>query len=86
LPLSGRFTTATIPALGTSVVPTILDTSYADDVVLVSEEDTVAMCQRLTGRGFLFGGSPGTAVAGACTWHDALSLPGSPPGSGGSRR
>jgi 2,3-diaminopropionate biosynthesis protein SbnA len=65
-----------IPGLGTSVVPAILDTSYVDDVVLVSEEDTVEMCQRLAGRGFLFGGSTGTAVAGACTWLDAAGQAG----------
>jgi N-(2-amino-2-carboxyethyl)-L-glutamate synthase len=60
-----------IPGLGTSVAPAILDTSYVDDVVLVPEYDTIRMCHQLASRGFLFGGSTGTVVAGATTWLDA---------------
>lgn len=62
-----------IPGLGTSVRPQLLDEAYVDDVVYVSEVDTVRMCRRLAGRGFLFGGSTGTVVSGARDWlagHD----------------
>ena len=57
-----------IPGLGTSVRPDILDESYLDDVVFVEEPDTVRACHRLARRGFLFGGSTGTAVSGAMDW------------------
>ena len=46
----------------------MLDTEYVDDVVLVSEPDTIRACRRLGRRGFLFGGSTGTVVAGAERW------------------
>jgi cysteine synthase A len=59
-----------IPGLGTSVAPAILDKSYVDDVVLVPEHDTIRMCHELASRGFLFGGSTGTVVAGARNWLD----------------
>ncbi|MBQ0984617.1 2,3-diaminopropionate biosynthesis protein SbnA [Streptomyces sp. F63] len=74
-----------IPGLGTSVRPGILDMSYVDDVVHVSETDTVRMCRRLVSRGFLFGGSTGTVVSGALAWmtangvgHDATAVAISP--------
>ncbi|MER5356159.1 2,3-diaminopropionate biosynthesis protein SbnA [Kitasatospora sp. NPDC002551] len=57
-----------IPGLGTSVRPPILDASYADDVVYVTEPETVRTCRRLVRHGFLFGGSTGTVVAGARDW------------------
>jgi N-(2-amino-2-carboxyethyl)-L-glutamate synthase len=57
-----------IPGLGAGVRPPLLDRSYVDDVVLIPEAETVRMCHRLAARGFLFGGSTGTAVAGASTW------------------
>ncbi|MEU6589789.1 2,3-diaminopropionate biosynthesis protein SbnA [Streptomyces sp. NPDC046881] len=57
-----------IPGLGTGVRPQILDPSLVDDVVYVSEPDTVRMCHRLVGQGFLFGGSTGTVVSGALDW------------------
>ena len=66
--------TRMIPGLGAGVRPPILDESYIDEVVLVPEADTVRMCHRLAARGFLFGGSTGTVVAGAASWleaHDA---------------
>ncbi len=62
-----------IPGLGTSVRPPLLDEHYVDDVVHVSEPDTVRMCRLLAGHGFLFGGSTGTVVSGALDWlanHD----------------
>lgn len=57
-----------IPGLGSAVRPPMLDTSYVDDVVLVSEPDTMRACRQLGLRGFLFGGSTGTVVAGAEHW------------------
>ncbi|HEX4249491.1 MAG TPA: 2,3-diaminopropionate biosynthesis protein SbnA [Pseudonocardia sp.] len=66
-----------IPGLGTSVRPPLLDEAYVDDVVCVEETDTVRACHDLARRGFLFGGSTGTAVSGAASWlaeHDAGGL------------
>jgi cysteine synthase A len=62
-----------VPGLGAAVPPPLLDPAYVDDVVLVSELDTTRTCRRLGQRGFLFGGSTGTVVAGAERWlaeHD----------------
>ncbi|MGW6980363.1 2,3-diaminopropionate biosynthesis protein SbnA [Streptomyces sp. NPDC054932] len=59
-----------IPGLGTGVRPPLLDRSYVDDVVLVSEVETVRACHRLAGRGFLLGGSTGTVISGAMRWLD----------------
>ena len=57
-----------IPGLGMGVRPPLLDAQYVDDVVLIDEPETVATCHRLAARGFLFGGSTGTVVAGALRW------------------
>ncbi|MFV2113723.1 2,3-diaminopropionate biosynthesis protein SbnA [Micromonospora sp. LOL_025] len=57
-----------LPGLGTSVRPSILDESYVDDIVHVSEPEAIAACHRLGRSGFLFGGSTGTVVHGAVTW------------------
>jgi N-(2-amino-2-carboxyethyl)-L-glutamate synthase len=62
-----------IPGLGMNVRPPLLDESVVDDVVLVTEQDTVRACHRLARSGFLFGGSTGTVVSGAVEWlarHD----------------
>lgn len=66
-----------IPGLGMGMRPPMLDQSYVDDVVLVEEADAIRICHRLAGRGFLFGGSTGTVVAGALRWlaeHDEGDL------------
>lgn len=60
----------TIPGLGNGIRPGILDESFIDDVVVIDEVETVRMCRRLAGNGFLFGGSTGTVVAGALSWLD----------------
>lgn len=57
-----------IPGLGAGVRPPMLDERYVHDVVHVEERETVRTCHRLAGRGFLFGGSTGTAVSGALDW------------------
>jgi cysteine synthase A len=64
-----------IPGLGTSVRPPLLDESYIDEVVLVEEADTIRTCHRLARRGFLFGGSTGTAVSGATRWLEQHGSP-----------
>ncbi|MEU9012751.1 2,3-diaminopropionate biosynthesis protein SbnA [Streptomyces sp. NPDC048479] len=57
-----------IPGLGTSRRPPLLDETYVDDVVCVTEAETIQTCHRLARRGFLFGGSTGTVVSGAMDW------------------
>src|SRR6201991_5194395 len=64
-----------IPGLGTSVRPPLLIESYIDEVVLVEEADTIRACHRLARRGFLFGGSTGTAVSGATRWLEQHGSP-----------
>lgn len=59
-----------IPGLGAGVRPALFDESYLDDLVLVSEEDTIRTCHALARGGFLFGGSTGTVVRGALEWLD----------------
>ncbi|MEK2479073.1 2,3-diaminopropionate biosynthesis protein SbnA [Streptomyces noursei] len=63
--LSGR---RMIPGLGASVRPELLDPSLVDDVVRVSEADTIRCCRALARHGFLLGGSTGTVVSGALQW------------------
>jgi len=62
-----------IPGLGAGIRPPALDATLFDDVVRVSELDTIRTCRALARRGLLFGGSTGTAVSGALSWlacHD----------------
>jgi cysteine synthase A len=59
-----------LPGLGMSIRPPLLDESYVDEVLRVEEADAVRACHRLARRGFLFGGSTGTVVAGAMSWLD----------------
>lgn len=65
-----------IPGLGASVRPALLDAGYLDDVVHVREAATIAACRSLAARGFLFGGSTGTVVAGAQAWLRRHGRPG----------
>lgn len=70
--------TRLIPGIGAAVRPPLLDESFVDDVVMVPEAETVRVCHRLVARGFLFGGSTGTVVAGARRWlathdHDGIT-------------
>jgi cysteine synthase A len=57
-----------VPGLGAGVRPPMLDAARLDDVVVVDEVDTVRACRAMAARGFLFGGSTGTVVAGAVGW------------------
>ncbi|GAA3302136.1 2,3-diaminopropionate biosynthesis protein SbnA [Dactylosporangium vinaceum] len=63
--------TRLIPGLGAAVRPPLLDEAFVDDVVRVTETDTVQACRRLLGHGFLFGGSTGSVVFGAVQWLTA---------------
>jgi len=66
-----------IPGLGAGVRPAELDTSLFDDLVRVSEIDSIRTCRTLAAKGLLFGGSTGTAVSGALSWlehHDPDEL------------
>jgi 2,3-diaminopropionate biosynthesis protein SbnA len=65
-----------IPGLGNRIRPAILDASVIDDVVMVTEPDTVRMCHRLARHGFLLGGSTGTVVSGAQRWLAERGDPG----------
>lgn len=64
-----------IPGLGMGVPPPLLDRSYVDDVVHVSEQQTVRTCRLLAARGFVFGGSTGTVVSGAIRWMAENPVP-----------
>jgi 2,3-diaminopropionate biosynthesis protein SbnA len=53
-----------IPGVGSSIVPPLLSYADIDDVVLISERETVQACQELlTSHGLFVGGSSGTAFA-----------------------
>jgi len=53
-----------IPGIGSSIVPPLLSYAEIDDVVLISERETVAACRELlTRHGLFVGGSSGTAFA-----------------------
>src|SRR5213080_69256 len=53
-----------IPGVGSSIVPQMLSHAKIDDIVLMSERETVQACQELlTSHGLFVGGSSGTAFA-----------------------
>jgi cysteine synthase A len=53
-----------IPGIGSSIVPPLLSRAVIDDVVLISERETVAGCRELlTTHGLFVGGSSGSAFA-----------------------
>src|SRR6059036_4188754 len=53
-----------IPGIGSSIVPQLLSHAKLDDVVLISERETVQACRELlTTHGLFVGGSSGTAFA-----------------------
>jgi N-(2-amino-2-carboxyethyl)-L-glutamate synthase len=53
-----------IPGVGSSIVPPLLSHAKIDDVVLVSERETVQACEELlASHGLFVGGSSGTAFA-----------------------
>src|SRR5207245_1001831 len=53
-----------IPGIGSSIVPPLVSYAEIDDVVWISERETVQACQELlTSHGLFVGGSSGTAFA-----------------------
>ena len=53
-----------IPGIGSSIVPQLLSYAMVDDVVLISERETVDACRELlTTHGLFVGGSSGSAFA-----------------------
>jgi len=53
-----------IPGIGSSIVPPLLSHAKIDDIVLISEPETVQACRELlTSHGLFVGGSSGTAFA-----------------------
>jgi 2,3-diaminopropionate biosynthesis protein SbnA len=64
-----------IPGLGSGVRPPLLDESLVDGLIRVPELNTARVCRTLARRGFLFGGSTGTVVAGALAWLDRHEEP-----------
>src|SRR5207244_7889624 len=53
-----------IPGIGSSIVPPLLSQAEIDDVVWISERETVQACQELlASHGLFVGGSSGTAFA-----------------------
>src|SRR6266403_5683709 len=53
-----------IPGIGSSIVPPLLSYAEIDDIVWISERETVQACQDLlTNHGLFAGGSSGTAFA-----------------------
>jgi len=53
-----------IPGIGSSIVPPLLSQAEIDDVVLISERETVQACRELlTTHGLFVGGSSGTVFA-----------------------
>ena len=53
-----------IPGLGTSIEPAISMVSRYDELLHISESDTIDMCHRMANNGLLLGGSSGTVLAG----------------------
>src|SRR2546425_10585366 len=52
------------PGIGSSIVPQLLSHAKIDDVVVISERETVQACRELlTTHGLFVGGSSGTAFA-----------------------
>ncbi len=62
-----------IPGIGTSRRPEITDESYIDEIVLISETDTIAIChQMLEERGLLLGGSTGSILAAVLQYSNRI--------------
>ncbi|MDN5794428.1 MAG: pyridoxal-phosphate dependent enzyme [Intrasporangium sp.] len=57
-----------IPGIGSSVRPPLLDLTILDDVIEVTEVESVAACRSMARGGLVAGGSTGSIVAGARHW------------------
>jgi len=54
-----------IPGIGSSMVPDILKQAKIDDVVMMDESTTIAMCRELMDKHFIFAGGSSGSVYGA---------------------
>ena len=61
-----------IPGLGTSVEPPISRASNYDELIRISEKDTIKMCHRMAKSGILLGGSSGTILAGVDSYKSNI--------------
>ena len=62
-----------IPGVGSSIVPQLLSRAQIDDVVFISERETVQACRELLmTHGLLVGGSSGTAFAAVKRYAERL--------------
>src|SRR5438132_8385774 len=65
-----------IPGLGSSIVPPLLSHARIDDVVLISERETIEACRELlTTHGLFVGGSSGTAFAAVKRYATRMAGP-----------
>ncbi len=63
---TGETTLHQIEGLGTDIIPPITDFTYVDEIVSVSDADSIRMCRRLSGEeGIFCGASSGTACHAA---------------------
>jgi 2,3-diaminopropionate biosynthesis protein SbnA len=63
-----------IPGLGTSRRPELCRTDHLDDVVFVTESDTVRACRRIAAEyGLLVGGSTGSVLAAVQRYHAKMT-------------
>ncbi|WP_109299253.1 2,3-diaminopropionate biosynthesis protein SbnA [Aquimarina sp. AU474] len=64
-----------IPGIGSSMTPTILDEAFIDDVVMVSEYETIIACKKLLEKYSLYaGGSSGSVYAGINKYFKELNI------------
>ena len=62
-----------IPGIGTSRKPEIANESYIDDILLVSEIDTIRTCHKvLKERGLFIGGSTGSVLAAIIQYSNRI--------------
>lgn len=64
-----------IPGIGASRKPEILNTDQIDEVILVSEQDTVTMCHNILDKyGLFIGGSTGSVLSGIKQYQNKINL------------
>lgn len=65
-----------IPGIGSGMIPAILAGAKIDNVVIVTERETVQMCHRFFDEhGFLIGGSSGSVLAGVTKYFSQCKPP-----------
>lgn len=61
-----------IPGLGTSTPPQIRDLSRFDQLLMIPESETVAMCHNLARKGIFLGGSSATVLASIASYEEKI--------------